>query len=71
MICYGPVLHHHEISQFFDSLDGRLLLMSKFLTVMHFTDAFCIIVPNIVEIGRALAEISQFLYHRFFLVRIH
>ena len=61
MICYGPVLHHPEISQFFDSLDGRLLLMSKLLTVMH-----CIIVRNIVEIGRALAEISQFLYHHFF-----
>jgi len=35
-------------------------LKLKILTAVHFTDAFCITVPNFMEIGRTVAAISQF-----------
>jgi len=44
----GPILHHH----------GFLRL--KFLTAVHFRDAFGVIMPNFVETGHTVVEISQF-----------
>jgi len=46
-----PVLHHHEISRFFDFQDGACLpsgiVEIETLTAMHFRGTFCIITPNL------------------------
>jgi len=39
----------------------------EILTAMHFSDTFCIIVPNFSDIGHATAEMSRyFAYPRYF-----
>ena len=54
---------HHEISRFFDfkmtavrHFDGFFKL--KFVTSAQFRDAFCVLLPNVMEIGHNVAGIS-------------
>jgi len=59
-----PILHHHQISWFFDFQDGGRppfwIFKIKFLTFVHFRDMFCISVPNFPEIDYTVAQITRF-----------
>ena len=58
------VLHNHGISQFFDFKNGDCppswILKLNFITAMHFRDVIRITMPNFMESGHTVAEISQF-----------